>query len=33
MKQILKEAIDIILGLLIISTLVIALFYFIYKNY
>jgi hypothetical protein len=33
MKKILKEAIDIIIGLFIIATIVIVIFYFICKNY
>jgi hypothetical protein len=33
MKQILKEALDVILGILIVSAIIIAMLYFICKNY
>jgi hypothetical protein len=33
MKQILKEALDVILGILIVAAIVIVMLYFICKNY
>jgi hypothetical protein len=33
MKQILKEALDVILGILIVAAIIIAMLYFICKNY
>ena len=33
MKQILKEALDVILGILIVAAIVIIILYFICKNY